>query len=200
MKVKPQILNFFNFLSKKEQRELPISIRVEYYPESILEEEKRYLKLRDKIIYFPEYISDYDLLQRDFRSLDFTGTPIKRFPDKIHWINGSLEFDETDIEYLPDNLTITGYLSLNHCKNFKTLPNNLTVKHTLYCHDTPITSLPAGLSIGENLIINNTNVKELRNDITVNGIVEVYDTPLRYDIYMNGFQESYPNLKIYPNK
>lgn len=61
---------------------------------------------------------------------------------------GSLDLRFTDIDSLPDNLTVGGSLDLSHTK-IESLPENLVVGGWLNINNTNVKSLPENLKIGD---------------------------------------------------
>lgn len=59
---------------------------------------------------------------------------------------GSLDLAGSDIEYLPDNLTIPGFLNLRESK-IKKLPENLIVEDFIDLNETEITEIPNSLVV-----------------------------------------------------
>ncbi len=58
------------------------------------------------------------------------------------------------------------------------LPNGLTVGGYLYLGNTPITSLPNDLKVGGNLYLGNTPITSLPNGLTVGGYLYLKNTPI----------------------
>ena len=83
-------------------------------------------------------------------------------------VEGDLDLRNTQITYLPDNLTIEGSLDLQNTQITK-LPDNLTVEGNLYLKNTPITKLPDNLTVKGNLWIKNTKIKSLPDTLKVEG-------------------------------
>jgi hypothetical protein len=81
---------------------------------------------------------------------------------------GDLNLENAPIESLPDTLTLVGgNLYLRQCNNFKSLPDNLTVKESLYLNHTPIQSLPDNLTVGDDLHLSDTYIESLPNNLKV---------------------------------
>ena len=59
-----------------------------------------------------------------------------------------------------------------------TLPNGLTVGGYLNLQNTPITTLPNDLTVGGNLNLYNTPITSLPNDLTVGGYLNLNNTPI----------------------
>jgi hypothetical protein len=90
----------------------------------------------------------------------------------------------SQIEKLPDNLTVNGYLWLNHCKNLQSLPNGLKVEGPLNLQFTNITFLPSDLEVGGSLILIRSQIEKLPDNLTVNRTLDL---------------EGCKNLKSLPN-
>ncbi len=67
--------------------------------------------------------------------LDLAGTQIESLPDNLT-VQGYLNLMVTQIQSLPDNLKVGGNLSLGYTQ-ITSLPDNLTVGGGLYLEDTP---------------------------------------------------------------
>ena len=88
---------------------------------------------------------------------------IRRTNDKIqeyirNGSEGGLDLMRSQIEKLPDNLTVNGTLDLDSCENLKSLPNGLKVKYNLDLRYTNITSLPSDLEVGNHLYLYQTPI------------------------------------------
>lgn len=81
------------------------------------------------------------------------------------------------IEYLPDNIEITGDVDLEG-HNLHRVPANFKVGGHIDLDGTFITELPKNLCVVGDLDIRNTLVKELPDDIKVGNTLIIYDTPL----------------------
>ena len=88
---------------------------------------------------------------------------------------GNLNLDNSNVQQLPDNLTVEGNLWLENTP-IKELPNNLTVNGSLDLRDTPVKELPKNLEVGGWLDISNTSIKELPDNIKVNGDLWLQNT------------------------
>ena len=95
------------------------------------------------------------------------------FRDDVIVCKNNLILSRTDIKYLPDNLTVNGYLDLSRCTSLVQLPDNLTVMGNVDLREctalsylpntltlqgdlnlwrcTSLTQLPDNLQIGRNL-------------------------------------------------
>ena len=81
---------------------------------------------------------------------------------------GYLYLEDTQIQSLPDNLTVGGYLDLRGTQ-IQSLPDNLTVGGGLYLRDTQIQSLPDNLTVGGGLDLRGTQIQSLPDNLTVGG-------------------------------
>lgn len=84
-------------------------------------------------------------------------------PDGLSY-PGHLSLANTDIERLPDNLSVRS-LDLRHCAALTALPDTLNVRRLDISH-TAIRELPAGLRVYE-LIAQDTPLKKLPHDLVV---------------------------------
>lgn len=94
------------------------------------------------------------------KTLDASLTSIKLFPEKLLTINGDLLLDDTLIEYLPDNLTVKGSLSIAGCPNIERLPQYLKIQNDLILTDTNIKTLPLSLKVGGKTYMNSYPAKK----------------------------------------
>jgi hypothetical protein len=78
---------------------------------------------------------------------------------------------------LPDNLTVKGSLYLRNTK-ITSLPDNLTVKGNLYLSNTQITRLPDNLTVDGDLDLENTPITSLPDNLTVNGLLNLTNTQI----------------------
>ena len=112
--MKPHIKQFFEFLEKKENRQIPLKAKL----------------LNPK---------DYKIGPEDLNvkgDLDLWHTPIESLPDNLT-VEGRLNLFRTQIESLPDNLTVGRTLSLSYTR-IKSLPDNLKVGEDLWLTRTPL--------------------------------------------------------------
>ena len=107
--------------------------------------------------------------------LDLSRSPIKFLPKNLTRVGGNFYLLFSQIEKLPDNLTVNGLLDLESCKNLKSLPNGLKVKNNLDLRYTNITSLPSDLEVGGDLIL--------------------YRTPITYIYTYKQIREMVPSVK-----
>ena len=70
---------------------------------------------------------------------------------------GNLDLSQSDVEELPENLTVGGGLDLRGTQ-ITSLPENLTVGGGLYLSGTQITSLPENLTVGGWLDLSGTQI------------------------------------------
>ncbi len=177
MKVDKHIVDFFDFLERKDSRRIPSDVFLNIYPEErnkLTYRERYKLSLKNKLLYFPDFITKEDLNEPN--SINLAHSDIVRFPDNIKYINANLDFNWSKLEFLPDDLTINGYLDITHT-NIKTLPNNLTVNSGLYASHNDMDRLPYGLSVGKSLCLYYTKISELPYDIYVGEDLSIEDTP-----------------------
>ena len=101
--------------------------------------------------------------------LELENSPIKFLPRNLTKVGGKLNLMYSQIEKLPDNFIVNGYLDLESCKNLKSLPNGLKVKDGLDLRDTNITFLPSDLKVGDNLKLMRSQIEKLPDNLIVNG-------------------------------
>ncbi len=94
-------------------------------------------------------------------NLDLRDSPIKFLPKNLTNVGGSFLLIRSQIEKLPDNLTVNSVLDLDSCKNLQSLPNGLKVKGDLDLRHTNITSLPSDLEVGGSLILFRTLIADM---------------------------------------
>jgi len=80
-------------------------------------------------------------------SLDFKNTNITHLPDNMV-VHGDLNLDGTHIARLPDNLTVRGYLGLYGNTELTELPRGLTVDQFINIRGCNIVDLPDDLYVG----------------------------------------------------
>ena len=61
----------------------------------------------------------------------------------------------------------------------QSLPDGLTVRGFLNLHKSQIQSLPDNLEVGEDLILSNTPIQSLPNGLEVGGFLNLVDTPIQ---------------------
>ena len=92
-------------------------------------------------------------------NLNFPETPITSLPDNLTKVGGDLYLFSTKITSLPNNLIVEGNLDLTNAP-ITTLPSNLTVEGDLTLYNTKITSLPNNLKVGGELYLQYTPLSE----------------------------------------
>jgi hypothetical protein len=93
--------------------------------------------------------------------LDLWTLPIQFLPRNLTKVGGNLNLMRSQIEKIPDNLTVNGTLDLESCKNLKSLPNGLKVKYYLDLRHTNLTSLPSDLEVGGDLALYRTPIADM---------------------------------------
>ena len=76
-----------------------------------------------------------------------------------------------------------------------TLPNGLTVGGNLHLSNTQITTLPNGLTVGGNLDLYNTPITTLPNGLTVGGNLDLEDTPISKKYSKEEIRKMVPGVK-----
>jgi hypothetical protein len=92
---------------------------------------------------------------------------------------GILEQDGVwyDILCLPENFTVKGSLYLSDTQ-IENLPGGLTVKGDLYIRNTQIKELPEGLTVGGDLNLRYTPIEKLPNGLIVGRNLDLMNTPI----------------------
>ena len=93
--------------------------------------------------------------------LELRRSRIKFLPKNLIKVGGKLDLMYSQIEKLPDNLTVNGYLWLDNCKNLQSLPNGLKVYGDLDLRFTNITFLPSDLEVGGILYLFGTPIAKM---------------------------------------
>ncbi|MDB6373858.1 hypothetical protein [Photorhabdus bodei] len=93
-------------------------------------------------------------------------------------VGKNLYISYSDIETLPDNLTINGSLLAISVK-LKALPENLTVKDGLNISNTDITKLPSNLKVEHSMILAGSKITALPDNLHLKGILNVEKVPLQ---------------------
>ena len=105
------------------------------------------------------------------------GTQIQSLPDNLT-VGGYLDLRFTQIQSLPDNLTVSGYLGLIGTP-IQSLPDNLTVGGFLDLEGTQIQSLPDNLTVGGSLDLEGTQIQSLPDNLTVGGSLYLKGTRIQ---------------------
>ena len=92
--------------------------------------------------------------------------------------DGNLNLYHTDVQSLPDNLTVGGWLDLSGTQ-ITALPDNLTVGGWLYLSGTQITALPDNLTVGGSLYLRGTQITALPDNLTVGGSLDLRGTQIK---------------------
>ena len=92
---------------------------------------------------------------------------------------GNLFLYKCDIESLPNNLVVEGYLDLEGTC-ITSLPDNLTVGSFLDIRGTKITSLPDNLTVGDYLDIRGTKITSLPDNLIVGGLLNIEGTRITH--------------------
>ena len=116
------------------------------------------------------------LLQQAEEFQKATGIQLEVQGDRLNH-KGDLNLFKTNIQQLPENLTVEGNLDI-HASNIKELPKNLTVNGDLDLGYTPITKLPDNLSVGGGLWLDGTKIERLPDNLVVGGSLNLAETPI----------------------
>jgi hypothetical protein len=96
-------------------------------------------------------------------------------------------------DFLPDNLTVKGSLSLKGTR-IKELPAGLKVFGNLDLTDLPITSLPEDLYVGGSLKCGKTKIKSVPSTVFVGRGLDIADTDVK--VFPSQFKEIHGDLDI----
>jgi hypothetical protein len=149
--MKPHIEDFFEFLEKKENKPIPLKVR---------------LANSDHYKISPEELN----IEGD---LDLEGRRIRQLPDNLK-VGGSLNLENTLIEQLPDNLKVEGTLYLEQA-TIEQLPDNLKVGGDLHLEGSTIKQFPNNLKVGRSLFLYRTPIswtmsrEQIRKEIEQKG-------------------------------
>ena len=158
--MKPHIKQFFKFLEKKEDRKIPLRVKIS---------NPRDFKLS------PE---DLDVKG----NLNLFRTNITSLPNNLT-IKGSLFLMTTPIQSLPNNLEVGGSLHLQFTP-IQSLPNNLEVGEDLWLNGTSIKLLPGDLKVGGSLYINRTPLAKNYTEGQIRSMVEEKGGYIEKSIYI----------------
>ena len=109
--------------------------------------------------------------------LDLSKTNIERLPNNLT-VKGSLDISDTPIKELPKNLTVENGLWLENTK-IERLPEDLTVESTLSLYNTPVKELPENLTVKGNLWLDDSDIQRLPENFKVNGFLDLSNTPIK---------------------
>ena len=146
--MKPHIKHFFEFLEKKEDKKIPLEVKL----------------LNPK---------DFKIIPEDLNvkgSLEFDYTRLQSLPDNLK-IERNLNLSETPIQSLPDNLRVGWSLDLSGTK-IKSLPNNLEVGRNLYLDFTQIESIPNNLTVRDTIFFQNTPLSDEYTEEEIESMIE----------------------------
>ncbi|EKE3534669.1 hypothetical protein U9T76_000941 [Salmonella enterica] len=93
---------------------------------------------------------------------------VDALPDNLT-VGDGLDLSGTSITTLPDNLTVGDGLDLSGT-SITTLPDNLTVGGGLYLRGTSITTLPDNLTVGDGLDLSGTSITTLPDHFSCNSL------------------------------
>ena len=127
-----------------------------------------------------QFIKEKEGYEIPFKQKLIYGYP---FTEEELKVGGDIDLSEYDrnrfnskVTFLPDGLSVDGYLSLFNCVNFKLLPDGLVVGSDLNLWNcASLTSLPKGLTVGGDLYLVNTPIaneyteKEIRKICNIKG-------------------------------
>lgn len=92
---------------------------------------------------------------------------------------GPLDLSRSNVEELPDNLTVDGDLRLALCYSIKSLPKNLHVKGSLDLYKCDlIKELPTDLKLDGGLDLIGSGIESLPDKFTVNGTLIIQSSVL----------------------
>lgn len=109
--------------------------------------------------------------------LNCTDSEITRISD-IH-VEGNVMLQTMDKLKSISRVTVGNNLSVNHCPEFTTLPDNLEVPGTLMLNNSKkLKKLPKGLVVGDTLNLYRTSVTELPEDIKIGKVLVIGATDI----------------------
>jgi hypothetical protein len=110
-------------------------------------------------------------------NLDLSNTKITELPERLK-VYGNLNIQNLEIEELPKDLYVGGYLNASHTK-LRLFPESVIVKGGFRINDTKIKKFPRQFSriIGD-VIISNTDIRTLPDNLTVVGGLYFDNTPI----------------------
>jgi hypothetical protein len=121
-----------DFLKHTNEKNLWREIQDDTWKDALknnFEQAKKFAKL------FPKFYSKVELIELGI----FTG--------KSYTCTKRLDLSFSKIEFLPANMKVKGALRLYYCTNLNTLPENLTVEGYLDLRGTNVTKLPESLNV-----------------------------------------------------
>jgi hypothetical protein len=159
-----------------------------FIPRGSKEEKDKVLirRINDKIQEYIKNGSEGNLVLRR--------SPIQFLPRNLTKVGGKLNLVFSQIEKLPDNLTVNRHLWLDGCGYLQSLPNGLKVYGELDLRGTNITSLPSDLEVGGDLILINTPIEKLPDNLIVNETLDL-DTCKNLKSLPNGLKVTNLDLR-----
>ena len=109
-------------------------------------------------------------------------TPDKLTDEELN-VEGDLNFFNSKITSLPDNLQVGGFLSLSNTQ-ITSLPDNLQVRGDFFLRDTKITTLPDNLKVGGGLDLENTPLAEKYSKEQIRKMIEKKGGYVKKNIYV----------------
>ena len=123
------------------------------------------------------------------------------WPEHIH-VKGNLTIQDSNVQYLPDNLgTVKNLVCFN--TPLQCLPDNLVIQEDLNLNGTNVQALPEGVTCGRNMTIIHSHLSKLPSELRVSGRLNVAHnmlTQLPEGMVIGGDLHISNNpLKILPN-
>ena len=151
-----------NFVLKYNQ----INESVETSLDDFSIEEIRHLSeigvINPDLYYIYAYVKDGSRL-----SLILRNTKLTHIPSWVKIVNGSLDIAQSNIEEIPDDLTITGGITAYDSK-LRNFTRNI-VGGTLDIANTQVTKLPTGLIVKGSLDVSGLQFEEIPKDLKIYG-------------------------------
>ena len=94
---------------------------------------------------------------------------LSKLPADKRVVKGDLDLIDVRITSLPTDLQVVGDLDLSYSTTIASLPDGLKVGWNLVLNGTKIASLPAGLKVGGDLFLRATGIRSLPYDLQVSG-------------------------------
>lgn len=126
---------------------------------------EQHLQQFNKRIY--DYISSIPSFPKNtVNHLDLDGYPGKELPDDLKYVDGSLNLSNSKIKRLPENLEITGTLTLHAVEADVIIPDSVTYSG-LDISMSGVSKVPGNRTINFLYIADNWNVKALPNGLAM---------------------------------
>ena len=201
-------------MGNDEYKKLQVSkLLKKWFPEAKLYIKQDELNIEGDLIFEKikniNYILAFFMLFEKFSKLkvdgDFSlnGLNINKVPNNLVLVNDNLDLDNTQVNKLPDNLIVNGWLGLSNTPITK-LPKNLTVKYDLDLEKTNITEIPKDLDISGSLFAPESKIVKLPDDFYIQkySYLNISKTPiskLPKNLHVGNLVISETNITELPN-